>query len=166
MLESWFNFAVVVCVQLLLLVTYAYFTKRLSDLPRILGWAIPTGLVVGLLSDLIWGEYFGFWSYTLGFGALSLTLTAVFIYGLFATHILLMQRVRLLHFFTWTMVIMTVYETTNHFFRIWTYELILPTYGLSIFLVAGYFATAVFIALVWHIFFKRRFLFIENLLRK
>lgn len=166
MIELWFNFAVTVCVQILLLIIYAYFTKRLSEIPRILTSAAITGLVVGLLSDFIWGKYFGLWSYTLGFGTFSLMLTAVLVYGLFAASVLLMRSVRLLHFFTWTMVMMMVYESINYFFRVWNYELPLQTYGLFAFLVVGYFATAVFIAVIWHFFSDRHFHFIENLLSK
>jgi len=165
MFEAWLHFATIIFVQALLFVVCAYRQKRLSDMPRILGWGIFTGIGVGLLSDLIWGKFFGLWSYTLGFGVLSLTLTAALVYGLFAANILLMRRVRLLHFFIWIMVMMATYEVTNHFFRVWTYELALPTYAFLMFLVAGYFATAFFIAVIWHAFLGYRFSLIDNLLR-
>ncbi len=166
MFELWFNFAVVVFTQLLLFVAYAYYTKRLAEVLPVLGQGVIIGIVIGLLSDLIWGKFFGLWSYTLGFGVLSLTLTAAFVYGFFATNILLMRRVRLVHFFAWTMVMMSVYEITNHFFRIWTYELPLPFFGLLMFLIVGYFGTAVFVAVMGHVFFRRRFFFIDNLFKK
>lgn len=161
MLELWLNFTVVVSIQLILLVIYAHYTKSLSDLPRILVLGFLTGLGVGLISDLFWGKYLGLWSYELGFDVIPLTLSAILIYGLFATSVLLMRRARLVHFFIWIIAMTTVYETTNYYFRVWTYELPLPTYGILIFLVLGYFVTAIFIAVIWHFIFKQRFLLID-----
>jgi len=165
MLEAWLNFAAVVSVQLLLFVACAIYEKRLFDVPHLLWRGIPTGIVVGLLSDLVWGKFFGLWSYNLEYGAFALSLMAVLVYGLFAANVLLLQKVRFLQFFVWVMIITAAYEIANHFFSIWTYELILPLFGFLIFLVAGYFVTAVFVAGVWH-FLGYRFCFIDILLKK
>ncbi|MEX0917175.1 MAG: hypothetical protein WDZ90_01485 [Candidatus Paceibacterota bacterium] len=165
MLEPWLNFVVVIFIQLLLLIVYACYKKKLSDVPRILGLGIVIGMGVGLLSDLVLGKFFGLWSYALGFSSLPLMLTAVFVYGLFSASILLMQHARLLHFFVLTMIMMVVYETTNYFFRVWSYELTLPFLGLLAFLIVGYFTTAVFVAVTGHVFFKHRFFYIDTLLK-
>ncbi len=166
MSEAWLNFAVFFFVQLIVFVTHAYYEKKLSDVPRILGWGVLTGIVIGLLSDLVYGKSFGLWSYTLGYGALTLIPIAAAVYGLFAAHILLMQQARLRHFFVWTMITMAGYEIINYFFRVWTYKLELPILGLFIFLMVGYFITAVFVAAFWHVFLKHRFLFVDMLIKK
>ncbi len=166
MSEAWLNFIIVIFIQFLLFIIHAYYEKKLSDVPRILGWGVLIGIVVGLLSDLVLGKFFGLWSYTLGFGAFPLTLSAALVYGLFAANTLLMQRARLSNFFIWTTVVAAVYEITNHFFHVWTYEFVLSPSEFFIFLLGGYFGTAIVIAIISHVFLGHRFLFIDNLLRK
>src|SRR3989344_1749272 len=166
MSEAWLNFIIIILVQLLLFIIHAQYEKKLSDVPRILGWGVLIGIAVGLLSDLILGKLFGLWSYTLGFGPSFLSLNAALVYGVFAANILLMQRARLPHFFIWTMVVMAFYEITNHFFRAWTYEFVLPITAFILFLSVGYFATALVIAGIWHVFLKHRFFLIDALFKK
>ena len=164
--NAWLSFTVVALSQLILFVAYILYTKRLSDVSSVLLKAIPMGIVIGLLSDLLFGQLLGLWSYTLGFSAFSLFMASVFIYGLFAANILLIQRAPFGNFFIWTMVTLVIYESTNYFFRTWTYQLPLPDLGLPLFLAAGYLGTAVFMAIVWHKFFDIRFHFIDTLLKK
>lgn len=163
--NAWLSFTVVTLSQLILFVAYIFYTKRFSDITHILLRGIIMGIVIGLLSDLLLGRLLGLWSYTLGFGAVSLMSAAVFIYGLFTSNILLLQRAQLGHFFIGIMTIMIVCESVNYFFRTWTYELPLSPLGLLLFLVIGYFSTAVFTAVVWHKFFGVRFHFIDILLK-
>ena len=164
--EAWLHFAIVVSVQLIIFIIHAYYEKRLSDVPRILGWGVLIGIAIGLSSDLILGKFFGLWSYTLGFGPSFLSLNAALVYGVFAANTLLMQRSRLLHFFIWTMVVMAFYEITNHFFRAWTYEFALSPIEFLAFLSIGYFGTAILVAVVWHAFLGHRFFLIDTLLKK
>ncbi len=164
MLEAWMNFAIVVFVQLLLFIIHAYYEKKLSEVPRILGYGVLSGIALGLLFDLVLGKFFGLWSYTLGFGAFFLTLNAALLYGLFAANTLLMKQVRLLHFFIWTMVVALVFEITNLLFHSWTWEFALSPTKLLFVLSAGNFGGAVLVAVVWHMF-GHRFLFIDNLLK-
>ena len=167
MSEAWFNFAIVVFVQLLLFLAHAYYEKKLSDVPRILGQGVLSGIVLGLLFDLIFGKFFGLFSYALGFGALFLPLNAALFYGLFAANTLLMQQVRLPHFFIWTMVVGAVTEITNLFLPLWTWKFSsLPPIEYLIVLSAGYFGVAILVAAVWHIFLGRRFFIIDALLKK
>ena len=166
MSEAWLNFSIVVFIQLLFFIIHAYYSKKLSDAWRILGLGILIGMMVGLFSDLVLGKFFGLWSYTLGFGALSLILSAAFVYGLLVANTLLMQRARLSHFFVWTMIVGAVYEISNYFFHVWTYEFVLSPTGFLIFLLIGYFGTAIVIAIISHVFIGRRFFFIKNLLKK
>jgi len=148
--SAWLSFAIVALSQLMLFVGYVCYTKRFSDVITILRRGILTGIVVGLLSNLLLGKLLGFWSYTLGFGPLSLIMAAVFIYGLFACNVLLLQNVGFRHFFIWIMTTMVVYESTNYLFQVWTYELPFSTSGLLLFLIIGYLGTAIFMAVVWH----------------
>jgi uncharacterized membrane protein len=164
--NAWLSFTIVALSQLILFAAYIFYTKRFSDVIHSLLHGILMGIVVGLLSDLLLGKVFGLWSYTLGFGVLPLVMSSVFIYGLFASNILLLQRARFVHLFIWTMTSMTVYESTNYFFRTWTYEIPLPPLGLLLFLIIGYLGTAFLMALVWHKLLGVRFHFIDNLLKK
>jgi len=166
MSEAWLHFAIVFFVLLLLFIIHAYYEKKLSDTPRILGQGILSGIVFGLLFDLVLGKFFGLWSYTLGFGAFFLTLNAALLYGLFAANILLMQQVRLLHFYIWMMIVAAVFEITNLFFHVWTWEFILPPIQFLIVLSAGYFGGAILVATVWHVFLGHRFFFIDTSLKK
>ncbi|MFA6273728.1 MAG: hypothetical protein WC662_01050 [Candidatus Paceibacterota bacterium] len=166
MSEAWLNFIIVIFVQFLLFVIHAYYEKKLSDVPRILRKSVLSGIVLGLLLDLIFGKFFGLFSYTLGFGAFFLILNAALLYGLFVANTLLMQRVRLAHFFIWTMVVAAVFEITNLFFHMWTWEFVLPPVEFLIFISAVNFGPAILIATVWHVFLGHRFSFINNLFKK
>lgn len=174
MSEAWLNFTIIVFVQLIFFAIHAYYAKRLSDAPRILGQGVISGIVLGIVFDLVFGTYFGFWSYALGFGVFFLTLNAALVYGIFAAHVLLMQRARITTFFIWTMMVAVVFEITNlffhawtyHFFRGWAWETEVSSFALLAGLPIAYFGTAFLVAVVWHIFFGRRFLFIDNLLHE
>ena len=166
MSEAWLNFAIVVFLQLLLFIIHAYYEKQLPDAARILRLGVLSGIVPGLLFDLIFGKFFGLFSYTLGFGPFFLTLNAALLYGLFAANTLLMRRVRLPHFFIWTMLVGAVFEITNLFVPLWTWAFAVPSIEFfTVFLVLN-FGGAIVIALAWHVLLGRRFLFIGNLLKK
>lgn len=166
MSEAWLNFTIIIIIQSLLFVFYTYYEKKLSDIPHVLRLGILTGIIFGLLFDFILGKLFGLHSYALGFGVLFLILNSALSYGLFAATILLMQRARLIKFCVWTLIVTAVYEITNHFFHVWTWEFALSQVQFLIVLSVGYFAGAILIATVWHFFFGYRFLFIDNLLKK
>ncbi len=167
MSEAWLNFTIVIFVQLLLFIIHAYYEKKLLDVARILGWGVLSGIVLGLFFDLVFGKFFNLFSYTLGFGTLFLILNAALFYGLFAANTLLMQQVRLPHFYIWTMVIGAVSEITNLSFNLWTWKFTsLPLIEYLIVLSAGYFGVAILLALVWHVFLGHRFFFIDIVLKK
>lgn len=166
MSEAWLDFIIVIFVQLILFVIHACYEKRLSDVPRILGWGIFSGIVPGLLFDLIFGKFFGLFSYTLGFGLFFLTLNAALLYGLFAANMLLMQRARLAHFFIWTMIVGAVFEITNLFVPLWTWEFAVPSVEFLIVFLAVNFGGAILIAVAWHVLLGHRFFFIDNLFKK
>jgi len=167
MSEAWLNFIIVVFIQLIFFVTHAYYRKKLADIPRILGWSIPIGIIVGILFDLIVGKFLGFHSYALGFGTLSLILNGAFLYSFFVANVLLMQRTRLAHFCIGAIVIAMFYEIPHHFFRVWTWELPFPPHiEFLIVLLAGYIGGTILVAIISHILLGRHFLFIDDLLKK
>lgn len=168
MSEAWLNFGVVVFAQFILFIVHAYYANKLSDVPRTLGMGALIGVVVGLFYDLILGMYFGLASYTLGFTASFLSINWVLSYGIFAANTLLMQDARLRDFFLWTIVVVTIYETVNHFFLVWTWKFEhLLAFSSSIefltVLLVGYCSGALFVATLAHTFLGYRFLVIKKL---
>jgi hypothetical protein len=98
MSEAWFDFSIVILVQLLLFVAHAQYEKRIAEAPRILAMGVLIGIVFGILFDLLVGKVFGLYSYTLGFGLGFLTINGALSYGFMQANALLMQRARLFHF--------------------------------------------------------------------
>ena len=166
MQEIWLNFAIVFLAQLGFFVVHVLYRKRSNEILHILLQSIFAGVVIGLLSDFLWGKLVGFWSYAPGYETLALILIGVLIYGLFVANILLLQHTNLLNFFVGTMLVMLIYEVTNNFFPVWTYTLTSSFASFLSFLIMGYFATAIFVAVAWHTFFGFRFHFIDALLKK
>ena len=163
MQELWINFIIVFFVQLLLFIIHAWHEKKLSDIPHILGRGLLSGIVLGLLFELGLGQFLGLWSNTLGFGTFFLMLNVALLYGLFAANTLLMQRARLIHFYTWTMIVAVVSEITNLFFHMFTWEFTsLPLIKYLIVLSVGYFVGALLIAMTWHILLQYRFRFLTR----
>ena len=79
MSEPWVHFAILALIQLLLFIAVACYEKRLSDVPRVIGLGILIGIVFGIPRDLVAGEYFGLYSYALGFGTFFLVFNWVFL---------------------------------------------------------------------------------------
>ena len=119
MSEAWFNFVIVILVQLAIFIIHAWYEKRLKDVSKILAWGVIIGIVFGITFDLVVGKYIGLYSYVLGFNATFLIPNGAFSYGFMQANVLLMQKVSLLHFYVWTVVVAAVYEITNYFFPVW-----------------------------------------------
>ena len=166
MSEAWLHFAIVASIQLVLFVGYAYYQKRLAEVPLMFGLGALIGIVFGLPLDLIVGKYFGLYTYTLGFTSIFLTLNWVLLNGLFAANTLLGQRLRLPSFFLWTVVLMVTHEVPNYFFRVWTWQFSFPPIVYVMVLVVGYFVGAAVGAVVWRVCFGRQFIFLDTLLKE
>ena len=162
MLEMWLNFGAVILTQFLLFIVHAYYEKRISDIPHILCWSIIIGIPFGILFDIVVGEFFGLYSYQLGSGAFFLTINGALSYGLMQANEFLMQRARMVHFYIWALIVGVVYEMSNHYFRVWTWEF--GSFWFETFIVHtfGYIGLAIFMAFVWHFILGHKFTFIEN----
>jgi Na+/citrate or Na+/malate symporter len=165
MIEAWINFAVVIFVQLLLFIVHACYEKRLHEVPKILGRSIFIGIFFGVLFDLVVGKFIGVYTYVLGFGPFFLVINGALSYGLMQANTLLMQKARLSHFYIWTVIVGVVYEVTNYYFRVWTWEFSSTNVELLIVHSFGYVGLAFIMATVWHIW-GHRFIFIEKALAK
>ncbi len=161
MSEAWLYYTIFIFELLLLFLARAWYEKRLADVPRILLLGALSGIVPGLVCDLLFGKYLGIGFYTLGFGLPFLVINAVLGYGLFAANILLLQRARFLNFCIWIGVITAVFEITNLYFPVWTYSfaVLSPEYWLIAF--GGPLELAIAIAISWHVLFKYRFVFLN-----
>ncbi|MEN9561639.1 MAG: hypothetical protein RIQ56_912 [Candidatus Parcubacteria bacterium] len=166
MAEAWLNLVVVALIQCVLLTAYAYHQGRLVEVPWMFGWGALMGIVFGLPLDLIVGKQFGLYSYTLGFTPAFLIVNWVLLNGLFAANTLLGQHLRLPYFFLWILTLMVAHEVPSHFFQVWVWQFSFPPVAYATVLIAGYFAGATMGAMVWHVFFRRRFLFIDVLMNK
>lgn len=164
--EAWFNFSTVILVQFLLFIVHAWYEKRLREVPRILGLSIAIGVPFGIVFDLIVGKFFSLYDYELGFGLFFLTVNGALSYGLMQANALLMERVRFFHFYVWTIVVGLVYEVTNHFFRVWTWDFSSVWLETLVVHAFGYIGLATLMALTWHYVIGHKFAWIQNILNR
>ena len=125
-----------------------------------------TGIVVGMPLDLIFGKYLGLATYLLGFSPFFLLLLGALGWGLFAANILLMQQARLLHFFFWAMFVAGVSEVINLFFPLFTYPFSYASIEYVSIAFGSLLVLAIVIALAFHILFGRRFVFLDNVIKR
>ena len=159
MSEAWLNFAIVIFIQFLVFIAYAYYAKKLSKVPQTLIKGILIGMIFGLLFDLVFGKLLGFHSYVLGFGTSFLILNAAISFGLFSANILLLERIQFPYFYIWTIFIMAIYEITNLFFPVWNWKLALPSIQFLLILSIGYLCGAILIIKISNVtkYIKRLF---------
>lgn len=162
MSDLWFNYAIILFVMLLVVLVNAYYQKRFADVPRLLWLGALSGIVPGLICDLLIGKHLGLVSYALGFGPVFLVFNAVVGYGLFAVNTLLLQKTRFLSFCAWTLLITAGCEITNLFTRSYTYPFAVPSIEYWIVAFAGPLGLALAMALAWHLLFKYRFTFLSH----
>ncbi len=148
MADAWLDFGAMIFVQLLVFLAGAYFLKKHTRALPILGRGVLIGVVMGLSFDVVLGKFLGFNSYVLGFGAFFLVINAVLSYGIFAATVLLFRVERPLRFCLWTVLVTLLYEVTNFFFRVWTWQFALPPVQYLLVLLVGYLGGACFIVLL------------------
>lgn len=163
MSEDWVSFTVVILVQFILFLVHAWYEKRLSDVPRILGTSIAIGIPFGIIFDLVVGKYVGIYSYELGFGLVFLAINGALSYGLMQANALLMEKAHFRHFYLWTILVGFVYEIINYYFRVWNWEFSTPLFELLVVHGLGYIGLATLMALTWHFLLGRKFAFIERM---
>lgn len=166
MFGPWFDFTVVILVQLVVFIIHAWYEKRLKEVPKILGLGMVIGIVFGIMFDLIIGKYVGLYSYVLGFNATFLIPNGILSYGFMQANVLLMQRVQLVHFYIWTVIVAVVYEITNYYFQVWTWEFSSTKVELLIVHSVLYVGLALLMAGIWHFLFNYKFNFIDKAFKK
>ncbi len=162
----WFNFTVLIFVQLLVFLIHAYYEKKLADVPRALWQGALCGIVLGPPLDLIFGKYLGLATYLLGFGPFFLILLGVLGWGIGFANIFLMQQARFLHFSAWMMVVIVTSEILNLFFPLYTFPFAYTSIEYVIVALAAPLALTMAVAFAWHTLFKYRFVFISNIIGK
>ncbi len=145
MSDTWIYFAIVIFMQVLVFVAYAWYSKKLSKVPQALTKGVLIGIIFGLSFDFVFGKFLGFHSYGLGFGISFLILNAAVSYGLFSANILLLEGMRFPYFYIWTIFIMAMYEITNFFFPVWNWKLGLPPVLFLLVLSVGYICGAILV---------------------
>lgn len=154
---AWISFGVVIFAQFIFFVLSAFYYKKSRSIPRLLLLGIILGTAIGLLYDNLLGKYFGLFSYTLGFETIFLLLNASLSYGLFVATILLIQKVNTVHFVAWLSTLIAVYEITNYFFPVWSYNFSLPFIPFFILCLAGYSSGALLASVISKFIFKQSF---------
>jgi len=155
--DIWINFGVVVFMQLCFFFITALYYKKLKEVPLILLYSVIIGTLIGLLYDLSLGKYLGLFSYSFGFEISYLLLNASMSYGLFVANVLLLQSVRTLHFTIWLSALVIVYEITNFYFPVWTYEFSLPLLPFFILCLVGYSSGALLASVIAKLVFRHTF---------
>ncbi len=154
--ETWLNFAALIFVQLLLFGAVVVYRRKLHSVTPLLSSGVFIGLGFGLFFDLVLGKFIGLHSYALGFGAFFLVLNALLSYGLFSATMLLFKEEKLAYFFGASFFVMLVYEVTNFYFRVWTWEFSLEPLQFLVVLSIGYFAGSHVVMFAEKIFFKQK----------
>jgi hypothetical protein len=163
MSEHWLSFLALLCVQFLVFIALAYRTKRLREIPTILGFSLIIGLAVGLTLDYTLGKFLEFHTYTFGFSPFFIIINGAFSYGLFVATVLLLQRLQTGKLFLATAVITGIYEAANVFFPVWIWEFSFTPLLLTAVIVVGYFCGVILIASIWHDIFKYNFIAISSI---
>jgi len=145
MLEAWFNFGILLLVQLFVFVAFALYERKLSNIWRILGKGILVGIPFGLLFDLVLGKLLGLSTYALGFELYFLIPNAALSYGIFAATILLLNQQRRIYFCIATISITALYEVANLYLRVWAWHFPVPILLFPVILAIGYVAGAILV---------------------
>jgi hypothetical protein len=159
----WIQFSIVIFVQFLLFFLHAWYEKRLREVPRILIQGIAIGVPFGIMFDLLVGKFLGLYWYELGFTLSFLSINGALSYGLMQANVLLMERVRFLHFYVWTILVGIIYEVTNYFFPVWHWDFGPTAIELVIVHSFGYIGLAILMALSWHTLTPHKFFLLEKL---
>lgn len=153
---AWVSFVVIISVQIVFFaLTAFYFKKPPSSKLLLRGAAI--GMTVGLVYDILLGGYFGLFSYTLGFEIQFLLINASLSYGIFAANTLLLEKVSTIHFVIWLSALVSVYEITNFYFPVWSYNFALPLIPFFILCLIGYSSGALLTSFIAKLLFKQPF---------
>ena len=156
MTGAWIDFGLLLLVQLIIFIAFAFYEKKLSDTRQILARGILIGIPFGLSFDLVLGKLLGLSTYALGFEMSFLLPNAALSYGIFAATILLFRQ-QPLHFCVATLLVTALYEFVNVFLRVWEWQFPVPAILIPAVLAIGYLAGAVLVARTDRLFNSKKF---------
>lgn len=165
MVSAWFSFSIVIGIQLVLFFIHAWYEGRLRDVPYMLALGCAIGVVFGIPFDLIVGHYFGLYTYVLGFTFPFLFWNGLLSFGFMQANVLLMEKVGLIHFLLWSMLVGVVYEVTNYLFPVWEWEFGPIWFEYLAVVCVLYAGLAGLMAVVWNLLFRHKFMIITNALK-
>jgi hypothetical protein len=109
-------------VQVLFLFGHALVTKRLRDIAYIVQRGVLVGTPSGIAFDLLVGSHLGYYTYTTGFTWWMLLLMGILSYGVLFATILLLRDASIFTVLLWSIAVAILCETTNYFFKLWTWS--------------------------------------------
>lgn len=117
--EHLFNFSIVIIVQLLFFIIHAATAGEIKNIKKYLLLGGITGLVFGILFDLVVGLEIGIFTYTIGFPLWFLVINGILSYGFMIANVFLLHDHSVTHMFLWSFALGIVYEITNFFLPVW-----------------------------------------------
>ena len=156
MTGAWIDFALLLLVQFLIFIAFAFYEKKLPSAWQILSRGILIGIPFGLSFDLVLGKLLGLSTYALGFEMSFLLPNAALSYGIFAATILLLRQ-QPLYFCLATLLITALYEFVNVFLHVWEWQFPVPAILIPAALAIGYLAGAVLVARTDRLFNSKKF---------
>lgn len=136
--------------------------KRSLSIPNIL-WMLPSGVVFGVVFDLVVGSSFGVFNYHLGYGLAFLTLNGAVSYTLMMATVTLLRDEPFFKFYAWIAILGALYEIANGLFPVWIWEFadnVLIQESVLIF--AAYFGLATCMAITLRLIYGTRFRFLGS----
>jgi hypothetical protein len=116
-----FSFVVVISIQFLFFVIHSIVVGERSTILKHTIQGMVLGVPFGISFDLLVGKFFGFYTYTEGFGLSFLFLNGLFSYGFMIANVRLLYHHSLWHTYLWSIGLAIVYEVTNYVFPVWNW---------------------------------------------
>mgnify|MGYP003395468573 CR=1 FL=1 len=160
-MNPWANLTIVIGTQLLIFL-FIYYRREKKHLSEILFKSLIMGICFGIPFDLIFGKYLGIYDYVLGFGLIFLFVNGLASFGLWIATVWLLRSRSFSHFCYSTICIGMIYELTNYFFPVWSWQFAGSfIYQELVVIIALYFGLAILVAILISLTTKQRFEFLK-----
>lgn len=155
-MHGWLAYTAVIVVQALLLLFVAYRQRSLRGLGRVTVTSMLSGIVLGVVTDLVLVAYLGVYSYFLPFTSLFLVINGALAYGLMTATVRLIPLQPFLPFCAWALLICAVYELANLAFPVWHWSFFESMFVLQLLgVVAIYCGGALVMKVGWRVVERR-----------